>query len=187
MVAKSTRNMYMLYGDSITDCKWCITESDHVLNAIPNLTFQYVLFMIIAGLTSMNWKRDRMRKWVVLYTLVAYTFELGVLSSEPTYGLTSLREIQCNSVYMFRCLIFAAWCIALLSGIGEQWTDEQILQNLIIKTIQSRFRNTAKESISTAVLSDPVLKARFLSHHKKAHEHRRELHHDPDVKVLNSH
>jgi hypothetical protein len=172
------------FGEALLDCDWCRNELDYQIYSVPRVLFPYLIFLVIVGFCTMNWKRQFLRLWIGMGFTIAFIIEIGILNiDEPSHFLWQ-NETQYNAVAIYRNIVLGISFILVYFITSSEWSNQELLSAMIIKSNESRARNMASESIRQVTFQDQQLKTRFLQFQELENDNRKQFHSDPTVKVI---
>jgi hypothetical protein len=184
MVGTSYKNIYLMFGDSLSECAWCRSELDFLYYTIPKVISSYIPFLFLVGICTMNWRRQAFRLWYGLGVLVTLIMEIGVLSTEEPIHHLYPGETQYNAIAIYRNFSLGFSLIFLYFLTSKEWTDKELLASMVETTNHIRYRNQATDSINTVTLRDQNLKKKYLDFHEEVKKAKKNFHHQPAVKVF---
>ncbi|KAH6575436.1 hypothetical protein BASA50_005517 [Batrachochytrium salamandrivorans] len=164
---------YAKYGSvAVTSCTWCKTPEDYAFGASATIMSHYVLFLVWFGLGTMVWRKHPARTWAatacgVMACVDVYVLFLssGLLLVRQETLFPILSDSQFNQMHTLRYAAFS--CLALIAGLidaAEEWTDREILAELVQKTMFNYARLDATALAREAALGDDDLRKSFVQY-----------------------
>jgi hypothetical protein len=66
---------------------------------------------------------------------------------------------------------------------SAEWTDKDLLSNLVEMTNHLRYRNQVSDSINNVIFTDQQIKTHYLEFQENVQQARKSFHNEPKVKV----
>ncbi|KAJ3286338.1 hypothetical protein HK104_009077 [Borealophlyctis nickersoniae] len=165
------RGIYLRYGHhTLTGCSWCKEDVDYAGYSMPGIVKSYAFALSCLGLGTVVWRKAQWRT----YGTIGMTLMAGAeayliyLDRNVEFNDRGIAWSPFNFYYRVRCLAFAA--LLLLSAVVErkdEWTDGDILSEIVAKNQVIYNRQTAFKLAKAATLGDTNLRKKFMEFHKQ--------------------
>ncbi|KAJ8325256.1 hypothetical protein O5D80_006200 [Batrachochytrium dendrobatidis] len=167
------RLYYTKYGPSVArTCTWCRDGEDYLFGASSAIMAQYATFFFLFGCGTIVWRKHSSRTVAATAIGCMACFDIYVLylSSDLVFPrqdtfIPILSDSQFNQMHALRYVIFAG--LALTAGLmnaSDEWTDREILIELVQKTSFNYARGDATAMAMHTALSDDELRKLFVQY-----------------------
>ncbi|TPX57404.1 hypothetical protein PhCBS80983_g03857 [Powellomyces hirtus] len=165
------RKSYLRYGhDAHTQCSWCSDPKDYLAFVMPSVMSSYAFMLGCLGVGTLTWRKALWRTYGTIAIAIIFLVELYMISlHEPTFvDKNGVSSSLFNGCFVMRHVAFAA--LALMAAAinkKDEWTDEDLLKDILAKNQVMYNRSQAYRLARAATLGDTGMRRKFMEYYKE--------------------
>lgn len=188
LLIDETRKNYLLYGNSVFDCAWCIEPFDYFCHSMSTILFYYLGFVFAMYATCQGWRREHWwsSSLALLTILISSEIFQLYMSYTPFHSHFDYHGTETDFTILWRLRFLVFFLLSFLAFAFPKeghWSKQDELRQIITRVQASDNYAMTGSYIDHAVANDDELKAAFFKRANDFEAKKAELLKDPEFLV----